>query len=71
MAREEKQPNRRVKTERVGSVTLFLTPRSPYWWMCWIEDADQDGAVACSTRRRREKMVVSNKPGRAKAPSFV
>jgi len=57
MARKEKQPNRRVKTERVGSVTLFLTPRSPYWWMYWTEVADENGTGGCSKRRRREKMV--------------
>ena len=57
MARKEKQPNRRVKTERVGSVTLFLTPRSPYWWMYWTQVADESDLGGCSKRRRREKMV--------------
>ena len=35
MAREEARKNRWTKSERVGEVTLFLTPRSPYWQMYW------------------------------------
>ena len=26
-----------IKSERAGSVTVFLTRRSPYWQMYWIE----------------------------------
>lgn len=38
MARKEKKPpSKRLKTERVGSVSLVLTTRSPYWWMYWNE----------------------------------
>lgn len=35
MARKEKKSHRWTKSERVGEVTLFLTPRSPYWHMYW------------------------------------
>ncbi len=35
MAREEARKNSWTKSERVGEVTLFLTPRSPYWQMYW------------------------------------
>lgn len=34
MARKE---NRWIKSERVGEVTLLVTPRSPYWQMYWID----------------------------------
>jgi site-specific recombinase XerD len=37
MARKEKKPNRWLETDRVGSVTLYRTARSPYWWMYWTE----------------------------------
>ena len=54
MARKErKKSNKRLKTERVGSVTLMLTSRSPYWWMYWSEPADSDGH---GNGRRRERM---------------
>jgi len=35
MARKEARKNAWTKSERVGEVTLFLTPRSPYWQMYW------------------------------------
>jgi integrase len=35
MARKETRKNRWSKSERVGEVTLFLTPRSPFWQMYW------------------------------------
>ncbi len=35
MARKEERSHRWTKSERVGEVTLFLTPRSPYWQMYW------------------------------------
>ncbi len=35
MARKERRANRWTKSERVGEVTLFLSPRSPYWQMYW------------------------------------
>ncbi|MGB2986810.1 MAG: tyrosine-type recombinase/integrase [Phycisphaerae bacterium] len=34
MARKE---NQWIKSERAGKVTLFVTPRSPYWQMYWID----------------------------------
>ena len=37
MARKEKQSGKWIKSERVGNVTLFLTKRSPFWWMYWTE----------------------------------
>ena len=35
MARKEGRSNRWTKSERVGEVTLFISPRSPYWQMYW------------------------------------
>ncbi len=47
MARKEKKPpSIRLKTERVGSVSLVLTTRSPYWWMYWTERPGAEGALA-------------------------
>ena len=37
MARKEKKSNQWLQTDRVGSVTLYQTARSPYWWMYWTE----------------------------------
>ena len=51
MARKEyRRPNKRLKTERAGSVTLMLTARSPFWWMYWEEPTapdDLDPFLAC------------------------
>lgn len=57
MARKEqcRKPNKRVKTERVGSITLMLTKRSPYWWMYWTEAADPNDLTNDSCRKRRER----------------
>ena len=53
MARKEKKrPNKRIKTERVGSVTLLLTTRSPYWWMYWTEQDGGDGQAKGKGRKR-------------------
>lgn len=41
MARKEKKGNRWLETDRVGSVTLHRTARSPYWWMYWTEPSSQ------------------------------
>jgi site-specific recombinase XerD len=50
MARKEKKPpSKRLKTERVGSVSLVLSTRSPYWWMYWNERPD--GADLQSSKR--------------------
>ncbi len=47
MARKE---NRWIKSERVGEVTLFVTVRSPYWRMYWI-----DGYRTTKSGKRRPK----------------
>ncbi|MGB0715134.1 MAG: tyrosine-type recombinase/integrase [Phycisphaerae bacterium] len=47
MARKEKKTNRWLETDRVGSVTLYRTARSPYWWMYWTETITSgDGSKA-------------------------
>ena len=47
MARRE---NRWIKSERVGEVTLFVTVRSPYWRLYWI-----DGCRTTKSGKRRPK----------------
>ncbi len=37
MARKETKSHRWIKSHRVGEVTLFVTARSPYWYMYWTE----------------------------------
>lgn len=61
MAREEKKKaNRWLETDRVGSVTLYRTARSPYWWMYWTEpsppsvDGKQNGRRRESIKSTRE-----------------
>ncbi len=54
MARKERSSNHRVKTERVGEVTLFLTRRSPYWWMYWEEFESGKGKKRRRSLRRRQ-----------------
>ncbi len=51
MARKEKSSNKWAKSERVGEVTLFLTRRSPFWWIYW-EEPDKTGK-----RHRRGKRL--------------
>src|SRR5262245_22662805 len=53
MARKEKKPTKRLKTERVGSVTLVRTTRSPYWWMYWNEHPCGDDPKVSSSRTER------------------
>lgn len=48
MARKE---NKWLKSRRVGEVTLFLTTRSPYWQMYWI---DGEQTTASGKTRPRE-----------------
>lgn len=56
MARKEKQPpSKRLKTERVGSVSLVLTTRSPYWWMYWNERPANDEAQPGARPSRIER----------------
>lgn len=56
MARKEKKPpSRRLKTERVGSVSLVLTTRSPYWWMYWTERPSNDDASPTAGTPRVER----------------
>lgn len=54
MARKERPSNRWTKSERVGEVTLFLSPRSPYWQMYWETGQSRkkasSGGVVRSTR---------------------
>jgi len=41
MARKENTSSKWIKSERVGSIALHLTRRSPFWCMYWVED-DRD-----------------------------
>ena len=54
MARKERRGNRWTKSERVGEVTLFLSPRSPYWQMYWETGQGRkkasSGGIVRSTR---------------------
>jgi site-specific recombinase XerD len=43
MARKEKKSAAWLKRDRVGQVTLFVTKRSPYWWMYWTEPDPDNG----------------------------
>lgn len=61
MARKEKQPpNRRRKTERVGSVTLVLTERSPFWWMYWTERPSAEESALKPKRSRIERWASTH-----------
>ncbi len=53
MARKEKRSNRWIKSEHVGEVVLFLSPRSPFWQMYWKTD-NPAGATKGITRSTRE-----------------
>ncbi len=54
---EEKRANRWIKTDRVGNVTLFVTKRSPFWWMYWREvDAAKASTSGCRQRFRAYNM---------------
>jgi integrase len=55
MARKEDRSNRWIKSERVGEVTLFLSPRSPYWQMYWTTEQSQ--ATGNGVRRRRSRKI--------------
>lgn len=55
--REKKPPNKRLKTERVGSITLMLTARSPYWWMYWTERPDPADVASNAKLPRLERWV--------------
>ena len=37
MARKETLSNAWIASDKVGTVTLFKTRRSPYWWMYWTQ----------------------------------
>lgn len=55
MARKEKQSNRWLQTDRVGSVTLYRTARSPYWWMYWNESDQTEHEPLQGKPRPRER----------------
>lgn len=52
MARKEKPSNKWIESETVGAITLFLSKRSPFWWMYWREPKPKAGTrqVYRSTR---------------------
>ncbi|MCK4658573.1 MAG: hypothetical protein KAV82_03540 [Phycisphaerae bacterium] len=54
MARKEVRSNRWTKSERVGEVTLFISPRSPYWQMYWEIEIPTTGGNALRSRKRRK-----------------
>jgi site-specific recombinase XerD len=60
MAGKESSSNRWIKSERVGEVMLFLTRRSPCWWMYWEE---LDGGKGKRRRRgaRRRQLTKSTR----------
>jgi site-specific recombinase XerD len=54
MARKEDRSGRWIKSERVGEVTLFLFPRSPYWQMCWTTETREPSGNGARLRRSRK-----------------
>ncbi len=60
MARKE---NQWIKSERVGEVALFLSPRSPYWRMYWV-----DGLRTSKSGKSRTLFSHSRSPIRIRRP---
>ena len=50
-----KKENRWVKSERVGQVTLYLCPGSPYWQMYWLQGTRTAGNGKERPRERRQR----------------
>lgn len=59
MARKEKKTNRWLETDRVGSVTLYRTARSPFWWMYWTESIT--GKNGSKRNGRRHESIKSTR----------